>query len=262
MKKFKFWAVVFLLLILSVSSLSGIDEPAGHYPSKKERLAGQNLRYIKGIEVSIVLPEENTFGEDSEWYKLKTKVTKKLKKLSVFIPEPGILYTFMPPMSELKVNVGFFKPVDSEKYFCRTQIVLSRAVRLATEQNSEVFYADVWKSESLIGMADEPNDIPEKAVESALQLTEQFISDYKKANAKNRLPIEITPSYPDKPTPLKEESKIETARRLFVASKNSKVFHRTDCSAAKRIKPENVTNFSTAGDAIRAGLRPCKICGK
>ena len=87
----------------------------------------------------------------------------------------------------------------------------------------------------------------QKAIESALRLTDQFIADYKKANRNIKKLVEVKP--------INIESRI-------VSSKNSKVFHRAGCSAAKRIKTENVTNFKTAGDAFRAGLRPCKICGK
>lgn len=46
----------------------------------------------------------------------------------------------------------------------------------------------------------------------------------------------------------------------FVASKSGKVFHRPECSSAKRIKPENLTGFSTREEALAAGLQPCKIC--
>jgi len=46
----------------------------------------------------------------------------------------------------------------------------------------------------------------------------------------------------------------------YVASKNSKVFHKPECRWAKRIKPENLVGYSSKNEAIKAGKRPCKQC--
>ena len=249
MKLFKFYVVVFIVLVLSVSSLSF----TGHHPSPKDQVElGQNLRDLKLIEVIINRPHLDIYKDLSDWGHLKKQIETKLKsaKLPVFIPvsisEPNVMRR-LPRMEKLKINIGYFKPADSQKYFCRTQIVLSRWVRLIARRNPKGFFADVWKSESVIAMADEPNDIPQKAVEAALKLTNDFISDYKKANVKAKKFVEAKPV------------NIESH---FVSSKNSKVFHHPDCASAKRIKSENITMFNSADSAIKAGLRPCKICGK
>jgi beta-lactamase superfamily II metal-dependent hydrolase len=46
----------------------------------------------------------------------------------------------------------------------------------------------------------------------------------------------------------------------FVGSKNSNVYHWPSCSAAQKIKPENLVTFANAQEAVNAGYRPCKIC--
>ena len=46
----------------------------------------------------------------------------------------------------------------------------------------------------------------------------------------------------------------------YAASKNSKIFHRSDCHFVRRILPENTVKFDTREDAIRTGRRPCKTC--
>jgi 2-keto-myo-inositol isomerase len=46
----------------------------------------------------------------------------------------------------------------------------------------------------------------------------------------------------------------------YVASKNSKVFHKPECRWAKRIKLENLVGYSSRDEAIKAGKRPCKQC--
>ncbi len=54
---------------------------------------------------------------------------------------------------------------------------------------------------------------------------------------------------------------IQTKQWKYVASKKSKVFHRSDCKWAKRISPKNFMGFKTREEAIRSGRRACKSCG-
>lgn len=46
----------------------------------------------------------------------------------------------------------------------------------------------------------------------------------------------------------------------YVASKYRKSFHYTWCSWAKKISEKNRKYFKTRQEAIKAGLRPCKVC--
>lgn len=46
----------------------------------------------------------------------------------------------------------------------------------------------------------------------------------------------------------------------FVASKSSKVFHRSSCPHAKRMEMSKAARFSTRQDAENTGRRPCKTC--
>jgi micrococcal nuclease len=54
---------------------------------------------------------------------------------------------------------------------------------------------------------------------------------------------------------------IQTKEWKYVASKNSKVFHRPDCKWAKKISPKNLIGFESREEAIRSGRRPCRSCG-
>ncbi|MBW1798511.1 MAG: hypothetical protein JRJ21_08955, partial [Deltaproteobacteria bacterium] len=38
-------------------------------------------------------------------------------------------------------------------------------------------------------------------------------------------------------------------------------FHRPDCRQAKRISPENITEFESRDEAVKSGRRPCGVCG-
>ena len=53
-----------------------------------------------------------------------------------------------------------------------------------------------------------------------------------------------------------------TLSERFIASKNSKIFHRLDCSTAKRIKEENIIIFDEYEEASTDGYLPCNICLK
>ena len=52
----------------------------------------------------------------------------------------------------------------------------------------------------------------------------------------------------------------QTKQWKYVASKNSRVFHRPDCKWAKRISSKNLVGFKSREEAIRSGRRPCKSC--
>lgn len=64
-----------------------------------------------------------------------------------------------------------------------------------------------------------------------------------------------------------EESKINeidnnifTKEKMYVASKNGKLYYSTTCSGAKRIKPENELWFSTSSEAEDSGFTLSKSC--
>lgn len=47
---------------------------------------------------------------------------------------------------------------------------------------------------------------------------------------------------------------------MFVASKNSTIYHKPDCKYVKQIKEENKVWFSSAEEAEKAGYKPDKNC--
>jgi len=47
---------------------------------------------------------------------------------------------------------------------------------------------------------------------------------------------------------------------MFVGSKESDVYHYSNCRYVKMIKPENIIWFTSVEDAGAHGYRPCKIC--
>ncbi|MBT3865742.1 hypothetical protein HOF78_01415 [Candidatus Woesearchaeota archaeon] len=49
-----------------------------------------------------------------------------------------------------------------------------------------------------------------------------------------------------------------TKKTTFVAPKNGKSFHKTNCPFAKNIKPKNSLKFKTKNAALNAGFKPCQ----
>lgn len=47
---------------------------------------------------------------------------------------------------------------------------------------------------------------------------------------------------------------------LYVASKNSKIYHKPDCKWVKRIAPENIICFESLEEVQAKGLKPSKTC--
>ncbi|MFV1952020.1 MAG: thermonuclease family protein [Nitrospinota bacterium] len=58
----------------------------------------------------------------------------------------------------------------------------------------------------------------------------------------------------------KSISNKEKRTRKYVASKNSTVFHNSNCGHAKQIKSYNLIIFETRKEAAESGRRPCKFC--
>ncbi len=50
------------------------------------------------------------------------------------------------------------------------------------------------------------------------------------------------------------------AATAFVGNKESKTFHRADCSYAGKMKASNRVGFASAAEAAKAGYKPCKVC--
>jgi hypothetical protein len=62
--------------------------------------------------------------------------------------------------------------------------------------------------------------------------------------------------------PALAEQIVPEKKCLYVASKNSKIYHTPGCSFAKRIKPENLVCFASKEEALQGGRQPDKSCIK
>ncbi|MHC4105811.1 MAG: Ada metal-binding domain-containing protein, partial [Planctomycetota bacterium] len=106
-------------------------------------------------------------------------------------------------------------------------------------------------------------NMPATVTAVVLAQVDSFIEDYRIANPPGRQPVDANDIAALITTPTRQIQKPDkpaTAENGFVASKNSKVFHKAMCSSAKRIRPGNIVSYGTREKATEAGKRPCKIC--
>lgn len=122
--------------------------------------------------------------------------------------------------------------------------------------------ADVWKMDSGIRVmateriTDEVAAIVREQVGAFIIACPPAVSVEKKpdVNQPRQLLRRVNVDKDTKPV------KQQDAEAKFVCSKNSEVFHKTSCSSAKRISPNNLVNYATRDEAINAGKKPCQRC--
>jgi hypothetical protein len=254
-----------LAVITTIASLHALAQVEPRLPEEPPPIligiAHPELAGIKGLYLYIMMPEAEAKKYGSDWEELKVKVEKKLR-------EPGIalipqLYDGQQVRSPaLRIDIDIHKLKDTQQYIFRIQTSLVRTVSLQAQPNFH-FNADVWKNTSSMQPVS-VQTMPAVVTSVVLAQVDEFIADYRLANQPGKHVADandiaaVLPVVTGKKT--KPPSKPTTAEYKYVASKNSKVFHKPDCRWAKRIKPTNLLTFGTRGMAIEAGKRPCKQC--
>jgi len=219
-----------------------------------------NKQYV-GVTPDIDDPQKNGLV----WKELETRVMNRLLETSIKVV--GNIKTVITvglnisELSELRVDIDMLKLNDSQQYVFHIQTCLSRNVVLKYQPTLGL-KADVWKSDPVM-QAVSAEEIPPTITKVVLEQVDSFIADYRTANppgkrsadANDIAALITVPTRQTKPT-----VKPTTAEHKYVASKNSRVFHKPDCSSAKRIKPGNLVTYGTRDKATEAGKRPCKLC--
>ena len=219
-------------------------------------LIGQANPTLAGIEqlyVVIVPPDSEPNKDGLVWEELQARVENKLKEADVKYVKPRSL-----PTPELRIYIDMLKLIDSQQYVFRIQTTLARTVTLLAQRNLHLS-ADVWKTEPVMRAVSAQN-MPAAVTNAVLNQVETFIRCYQIATDK---PVQladaddITPAPKERVRPIVRSA---VAEYNYVASENSKVFHRPDCHWVKQIKPENLVGYNSGDEALKAGKRPCKIC--
>lgn len=271
--------LLILIVITTIFSVPAIAKDAVSLPEDLPQaligrphpeLAGIDKLYI-GIAVNKqyvgVTPDNDNYPKKGmAWKEIETEVMNKLLKNDIkAVGNNNTVITVglnISQISELRVDIDMFKLNDGQQYVFHIQTCLSRNVVLK-HQPALGLKADVWKSDAVM-QAVSADAISTTITHQVLEQVDAFIADYRNANppgAKETYANDITVDLPvvtaGKTTPVIKPTAVEYQ---YVASKNSKVFHKPDCPFAQKIKPANLVTFGTREQAIRAGKRPCKQC--
>jgi hypothetical protein len=205
------------------------------------------------------------------WGELHEKVLQRIKKAGFKMYSGPIRVSLMPstlPVSILRIDVDMLKLDDLQQYVMRIQTSLAIEVSLANEPKRSM-KADIWWTVPAMQVVS-IEEMPAKVTEVVLHQVDRFIESYFAVNPPNKRPSDanlsvVAPAKTDDISmapkeQVKPAAKSTLAEYKYVASKNSKVFHRPDCSWAKRIKPENLIGYNSRDEAINAGKRPCRRC--
>ncbi len=165
---------------------------------------------------------------------------------------------FHPPdASEFRLDTDLFRLADANQFIFRIQVSLSKKVLFG--RNSKYYImADVWRHEPIMRMVSSA-ELPGSLTAVALEQTRAFIVAWSVAKQSdvNQIGPEFTESSVEFNTKSVKQQNIESS---YVASKNSKVFHKPDCPFAQQIAPKNLVGYGSREEAIAAGKRPCKRC--
>jgi len=216
---------------------------------------------LSGIEqvcVAIIASDTEPNQVPLDWKKLKAEVERKLQDagIRIFESKEGATYKFTTS-GELSVHTDVLTLADLPQCVLRIQTSLSRAVCL-NQGGGLYFKADVWKTVPVM-QAVAVQSMPGKISDLVRQQVEAFILAYNLANAKGVQPRDASN--------VAQEAKRQTkpadepaATYTYVASKNSNVFHKSNCRWAKNISPANLVGYASRDEAIAAGKKPCKWC--
>ncbi len=258
MKAAKFYLILAVVTgILYVPALGQIEPPEPEYQPLLIGRANPALTGIDNLHVTII--HSNEEPNALNWEKLEDQVKNKLNKagIKVFSPEPGVMYK-LPIWPELKIRVDMLKLEQTKQYVFHIQTLLAKSTYVQVKPTIRQ-KADVWKTEPVMQIASIQNT-PTSVTNIVLEHTDVFIDAWRAANPKGIQPVDANAIGIKPARQIKAPTEQVPTENFYIASKNSKVFHRPDCRWAKKIAPKNLVRYKTREDAVNDGKRPCKMC--
>ena len=226
-------------------------------------LAGIDKLYV------VIKPADARPSKDGlVWKDLEAKVKTKIQEAGISIAAGVDLGRgqMAHDIPELRVQMEMLKFAHLQLYAFRIQTSLAVEAYLKAQDLS--FKADVWKAAPSM-QAVSIQDMPAAVTNTILEQVETFIHGWLAANPQGLQPAKvkdnsdgslISPRKLARTVVKSASARSPEVEHKYVASKNSRVFHKPGCSSAKRIKPENLINYSSRTEALRTGKRPCKLC--
>ena len=198
-------------------------------------LATQVFHPVETLELEIISPENISDINEAFWRNITQKIEKKITATSIKLPpKPGVKHK-QSSCDRLTVHVDILKIEDQQKLVFYSSAFFSK--------NMAVQRIILWENHAPLKVT-ETKTARAEIEETILSQVDSFLKVCIAG------PAVITT----------KDTSDTAAKAKFVSSKNSKVFHKIDCSSAKRIKSANKIFYNSRTQAIEDGKRPCKRC--
>ncbi len=162
---------------------------------------------------------------------------------------------------EFRISIDLLNIADTNQCVFRLKSSLLKKAQLENGPKA-LMMAEVWQNEPVMRMVS-TSDLADSLVAASVSQAKGFIGSWSAASKLNKqtdngqtLPQIRKSAGKEAANPGKKRD----TETKYVASKNSKVFHKADCQFVKRIKPANLVSYDTRDEAVKAGKNPCKTC--
>jgi hypothetical protein len=234
--------------------------------SERMLLDSHVLTGIEKFTVQVIPVNNDTNINESPWDLLSEKVKQKFDdaKIDIVLRPTSHEQPNASMLSTLEIHINTLELEDTKQVVFHIQTVFKTKVCLE-EKPLRHIKADVWKTKPIM-KAISLDNMSKQLTEKVLEQVQAFICAYQAANSPEKPEILNTRTFNDQQN---NTTSIQTRRSLaqnqqiqtqFIASKNSKVFHKADCQWVNKIKPENLVIYNSREQAVNAGKRPCKQC--
>jgi hypothetical protein len=262
MKIKKSYPVLYLVTaILCVSAFGQGKSPLAAAKAVPEVRINPAMAGIDGLYIDITASYSD-FSNDGQFLgKLQAEAEQRIAQAGVNIYSGPVLINSEPAnIPVFKVNIETFELGESQQNMYRIQTSLSVGIYPA-QAPSVLFKVDVWMRVATVA-ATSAEKTPSAVADLVINHIEAFVEDYRAANPQNGSAAApaVKRTIPATTLRRRPAPKQTASEHNFVASKNSRVFHKPGCSSAKRILEENIVAYSSREEAINTGKRPCKRC--
>jgi hypothetical protein len=184
---------------------------------------------------------------------LQAQVIEKLKTAEI---EHIDCQTGLTPRLRIQIETVLLS--DCGQCVYRIQTALSRIVTFTDHRELQV-RADVWQLKPVMKTAAEPN-VAQAITEAVLIQADVYAGAYQAARRLQTYTAKAGQEHTAVQRTAQQSPMPVSGPDLYVASKNSSVFHRADCRMARNISEGNLVTYNSRDEAIAAGKRPCKTC--
>ena len=275
---------LFLLTIIVILTASASSKPPEPFekitpPTGMASQINPLLVGVKKVDVLVLFNAQNDNKPNQQepilTKQVKAEAISQLMKAKIStninIPLPNEPVASPENTLELRIDIIPVPIAGSDKYLFYIQT--SIFAKIALEQNSSTFYnSNIWTAGATIETTLQTG-VKAAVTSLAFDQVRSFIKDWRNANAPARKTTEVKkPNYPNESTDLtqppttifdqinKPTTQNSNISGSYVASRKSRIFHKSECSATKGIKPANLITYNSREDAVKSRKKPCLKC--